>query len=583
MRWSRTIIPTLKEDPQEAEIDSHKLLLRAGMIRKLSSGLYTYLPLGLRALLKVENIVREEMDRSGALELRMPILQPRELWERSGRWRVMEEIMLGFKSRQGREMVLGPTHEEVVTELVSREISSYRQVPLNLYQIGPKFRDELRPRFGLVRCKEFVMKDAYSFDLTAEEAEKSYRLMYDAYLRVFSRCGLKVEAVEADTGMMGGTLSHEFMVPAPAGEDGIASCSACGYAANLERAERRPPEAVVPTGERLEVVDTPGLKSVQELAGFFSASPERFIKTLIYQAGGSTVGVLIRGDRQVNESKLRRLLGVEEVVLAGEDAIRRATGAALGFSGPVGLKNLRLVSDYSVRTIADGITGANQDDRHLVHVNWERDCEIESFADLAVAASGDSCPRCAGPLVLARGIEVGHTFKLGDKYSRALGALVKDENGEERPLVMGCYGIGISRLVAAIVEQNHDGRGIVWPPAVAPYQVALLAVNPDDEVVSRAGEIYRQLTDVGMEVLYDDRPVSAGVKFNDSDLIGLPFRVVVGKNFLKTGRVELKARAEEQADSFSPAEIPDRLREKLAAASIPPASVCGRGGQNDDL
>ncbi len=563
MRWSRTLIPTLKEDPQEAEVASHRLLLRAGMIRKLTSGLYTYLPLGLRVLRKVEAIVREEMDSAGAREVRMPILQPMELWERSGRRAVMEEIMLTSQSRQGREMALGPTHEEVVTALVAAEVGSYRQVPLNLYQIGPKFRDEIRPRFGLVRCKEFLMKDAYSFDCSEAAAEKSYRLIFEAYLRIFSRCGLKVETVEADTGVMGGSLSHEFMVPASSGEDGIAACPSCGYAANLEKAQLRPPEPAAPTAEELQTVETPGMKSVAELTSFLSAPPERFIKTLLYRAGAAIVAVLIRGDRQVNESKLKRALAVEEPALAGEEEIRKVTGAPMGFSGPVGLKGIRLLADYSVLTIADGITGANREDLHLLHVNRERDFKVDEYADLAVAAAGDGCSRCAGRLTIGRGIEVGHTFKLGDKYSRALGATVTDEKGREIPLIMGCYGIGISRMVAAVVEQNHDSAGIVWPPSVAPYQVALLALNPDEEVSSRADGIYRGLAAAGLEVLYDDRPVSAGIKFNDADLVGLPIRVVVGKKSLRAGKVELRDRSGGEVESVSPDDLLESLRRRL--------------------
>ena len=565
MRWSKTLIPTQREEPQEAEVASHRLMLRAGLMRKLASGLYTYLPLGFRVLKKVEQIVREEMDRTGALEIAMPILQPRRIWERSGRWELMEEIMLRAECRQGRELVLGPTHEEVVTDLVAREISSYRQLPKNLYQIAPKFRDEIRPRFGVIRSREFLMKDAYSFDLDDKSAEESYRVMYDAYVRIFERCGLTVRVVEADTGVMGGSLSHEFMVPAESGEDAVASCPACGYAANVERAERKSfPEEVSRTREKIEVVDTPDLRTVEELAGFFKAGPDRFIKTLIYVGDGKPRAVLIRGDRDVNESKLQRMLGVGSLELADEKTIEKVTGAPLGFAGPVGLKGVELIADFSLVRLADGITGANQKDKHIIHVNLERDCEIETYRDLAIVREDDLCPRCGSPLSISRGIEVGHVFKLGTKYSESMGAVVKDEKGDERPAVMGCYGIGISRTVAAIIEQHHDEKGILWPVPVAPYQVLILSLSPEDErVAAGADKIYGELLGRGMEVLYDDRVASAGVKFNDSDLVGIPLRITVGKKFLESGEVELKKRDSDRIHLSPPGEVPETAEKLL--------------------
>jgi prolyl-tRNA synthetase len=566
MRWTKTLIPTLREAPQEAEIASHILMIRAGLMRKLSSGLYTFLPLGLRALSKVERIVREEMDRAGALEILMPILQPRELWEKSGRFGIMGEIMLRAKSRSGRELVLGPTHEEVVTDLVAHEIDSYRGLPVNLYQIAPKIRDEIRPRFGLIRSREFIMKDGYSFDLDDAGAAESYQKMYDAYIRIFARCGLQVRVVEADTGVMGGNLSHEFMVPAESGEDYLASCAQCGYAANTEKAALRPsPDRPSRTAEPIASVDTPNSRTVEELAAFFQAGPERFIKTLIYVADGTPVAVLVRGDRDVNEGKLARLLGATQTALADEKTIEKATGAPLGFAGPVGLAGIRVVADYSVASIADGITGANQKDKHLVHVNLERDCAISEFHDLAVAAAGDLCGRCGAPLSLSRGVEVGHTFKLGTKYSRALGAMVKTEKGEEIPAVMGCYGIGVSRVVAAIVEQSHDAKGIVWPVSVAPYQVLVQALNQDDEkIASVASALHDRLEGEGWEVLYDDRPVSAGVKFNDADLVGIPLRITIGRKFLKTGELELKRRDAPAAVGCRPEDLTATLKKLLA-------------------
>ena len=566
MRWSKTLIPTQREEPQEAEIASHRLMLRAGLMRKLASGLYSFLPLGFKVLKKVERIVREEMDRAGALEILMPILQPREIWERSGRWTLMDEIMLKANSRQGRELVMGPTHEEVVTDLVAREISSYKQLPKNLYQIAPKFRDEIRPRFGIIRSREFLMKDAYSFDLDDESAEESYRIMYDAYIRIFERCGLTVTVVEADTGVMGGSLSHEFMVPADSGEDAVASCPACGYAANVERAERRPfPENAPRTQEKIQIIDTPELRTVEELTEFFRAAPDRFIKTLIYLGDGRPMAVLIRGDREVNESKLQRLAGVNQLELADEKTIEKVTGAPLGFAGPVGLKDVAMIADYSVSRIADGITGANQKDKHIIHVNLDRDCEIEAYHDLAIAREGDLCPRCGSPLSMSRGIEVGHVFKLGTKYSESMGALIKDEKGGSKPAVMGCYGIGISRTVAAIIEQHHDEKGIIWPAAVAPYQVLIVSVSPEDErIADTASGLYEELLARGVEVLYDDRSASAGVKFNDSDLIGIPLRITVGKKFLETGEVELKKRGSDRVQTFPPSKVPAQIENLLS-------------------
>ena len=544
MRWTETLITTQRDNPQEAEIPSHRLMIRAGMMRKLASGLYTFLPLGLRVLRKVEAIVREELNRAGAIEILMPILQPRNLWERSGRWDTMDDIMLKATTHQGQELVLGPTHEEVITDLVSREISSYKQLPKNLYQINTKFRDEIRPRFGVMRSREFIMKDGYSFDADDESAGRSYRLMYDAYTRIFARCGLTAMAVEADTGVMGGDQSHEFMVPAETGEDAIVVCPDCGYAANVEQAEIKPDHTPVSRTEKaIEEIDTPELRTVDELADFFHTTPDKFIKTLIYTADGSPVTVLIRGDREINESKLRRLLGAVELELADEDAIRKVTGAPLGFAGPVGLDGVRILADYTVFRIESGITGANRQDKHLINVNPDRDCAGLEYYDLAIAGEGDLCPGCGTTMTLRRGIEVGHVFKLGTKYSESMGAMVKDESGSEKPAIMGCYGIGISRTVAAIIEQRHDENGIVWPVSTAPYQVLILAINPDDnEVGSLAEELYKELTGKGIEVLYDNRSVSAGVKFKDSDLIGIPFRITIGKKAVQSGELEVKRR-----------------------------------------
>lgn len=545
MRWSKQLIPTLREAPQEAEIPSHQLMLRAGLIRKLASGLYTFLPLGLRALQKVERIVREEMNAAGALEILMPALHPQDIWEKTGRFEVLKDVMFKIKDRQERPMVLGPTHEEIVTDLVAHEVSSYRQLPVNLYQIQTKFRDEIRPRFGLMRAKEFIMKDAYSFDTNWEGAEASYQAMYEAYKRIFRRCGLRTKIVEADTGAMGGQSSHEFMVLADSGEDGLVECQQCPYAANLERAETAEPQPrVFPDADQLlRVVDTPDRRTIEQVADFFHAPPERFIKTLIYLADGEPVAVLIPGEREVNEIKLRRALKAETVTLADDETILRTTGAPVGFAGPMGL-TIPIVADIRLRGIRGAITGANRKDAHAVNVDLERDATVKEFADLVFARDGDACPRCGGRLVQKRGIEVGHVFKLGTKYSEKLGAVYLDAEGRQHPAVMGCYGIGVTRTLQAVIEQSHDNDGIIWPVSVAPYEVEVLVVNMQHaESVHVAEDLSQRLEKLGVEVLLDDRDERPGVKFKDADLLGLPLRVSIGERSLSRGLVEIRLRA----------------------------------------
>lgn len=546
MRWTRQFIPTLKEVPQEAEIESHKLMLRAGLIRRLGGGLYTFLPLGWRALRKVEAIVREEMDRAGALEILMPALHPREIWERSGRYEVLREVMFQITDRQNRRMVLGPTHEEVVTDLVAREIRSYRDLPRNFYQIQTKFRDEIRPRFGLMRAKEFVMKDAYSFDVDWDATEDSYQAMYEAYTRIFSRCGLKAKVVEADTGAMGGRSSHEFMVLADAGEDGLVECDGCTYAANLERAESRSDEARLFEGaERpCEEVETPGLHSVADVARFLKVQPAQLIKTLIYIVDEKPVAALVPGHREVNEIKLAHALEAARVELADDVTIQNVTGAPVGFAGPVGL-DIPVYADEKLRGYAGAATGANKKDMHLLNVDLERDASVRAYVDVSFALDGDGCPRCNGTLRERRGIEVGHVFKLGTKYSEILGATYLDADGQQQPCVMGCYGIGVSRTLQAVIEQSHDKDGIIWPISVAPYQVTVMAVKADhDESRRVAEELVDGLEKEGIEVLYDDRDERPGFKFKDSDLLGIPIRVGVGERSLAKGVVELKLRRE---------------------------------------
>jgi prolyl-tRNA synthetase len=547
MRLTQTLIPTLREAPQDAEIPSHKLMMRAGLIMKLGGGLYTFLPAGLKALRKVEKIVREEMDRAGALEVLMPALQPREIWEQSGRYSVLKDAMFKIKDRQQRDMVLGPTHEEVITDMVSRQINSYRQLPKTFYQIQTKFRDEIRPRFGLMRAKEFSMKDAYSFDVSWEAADISYQAMYDAYVRIFKRCGLRTKVVEADTGAMGGNFSHEFMVLADSGEDGIVECESCSYAANLERAERMTPKADATTTDKTpEVVATPGKRTIDDVSAFLKLAPHNLIKTLIYVADGKPVAVLVPGDRDVNEHKLARALGGIPVQLADDATIVQATGAPVGFAGPVGLK-IPIYADSGLKIPRVSATGANAADAHLVNVLPGRDFQVTEYFDLVIAREGDSCPRCSTRMREKRGIEVGHVFKLGTKYSKAFDAGFLDAEGNRQIIVMGCYGIGVTRTLQAVIEQSYDENGIIWPMSIAPYQVSVVVPNTGHaESVKVAEEIIQKLEAQGIDVLFDDRDERPGVKFKDADLMGLPIRAVISERSLAEGKVEVKRRTEKE-------------------------------------
>jgi prolyl-tRNA synthetase len=542
---SKLLAPTLKEDPADAEIISHKLMLRAGMIRKLTAGVYSYLPLGYRSLRKVERICREEMDRSGAQETHLPMVQPAELWRESGRWDVYGKELLRFKDRHGRDSCLGPTHEEVITDIVRRDVRSYRDLPLNLYQIQTKFRDEIRPRFGLMRGREFVMKDAYSFDIDEPAAERSYRSMWEAYCRIFDRCGLKFRPVEADSGPIGGSFSHEFMVLADTGEDTIVSCDSCDYAANMEKAEIREPGTKAARSESGEWrdVETPGVTTIGELADFMNTPPKELIKTLIIKADGEAIAVLLRGDHDLNEVKLRNGIGATEIEMADERTVQEITGGPPGFSGPVGLRNVRIFSDFALLEMDRAIVGANAKDRHLADVNPHSDFEVDRFMDLRQAAKGDPCPRCNGQFRLGKGIEVGHIFKLGTKYSSSMNANALDDQGKEKPIIMGCYGIGVSRIVAAAIEQNHDDDGIIFPPPIAPYSVVVTPVGKkDNDVESYASKVYEQLWAEGVDALLDDRDERPGFKFKDADLIGFPFRITVGKKGLDQGKLEVKDR-----------------------------------------
>ena len=553
MKWTKTLIQTLRDNPQDAEIDSHKLLVRAGLVRKVAGGLYSYMPLGMRSLRKVQQIVREEMDRAGAQEIVMPILQPAELWKTTGRWDTMGANMFKLKDRGDKAAALGPTAEEEVTDLIKGVVSSYRQLPVTVYQIQWKFRDETRPRFGLMRSKEFLMKDAYSFDVDAEGADKNYWTMYHAYERIFERCGLKAVPVQADGGDMGDSMTHEFHVLADAGEDGIAWCEKCGYAANLEKAERMP--SAVATGAEcgpVEEVATPNAKTIEQVASFMGLPADCFVKSLVYVADGKPVMVCVPGDRDVNEVKLKRFLGAKQVVLADNSTVLSATGANAGFVGPVKPANstLRIVADVSLKGATGRIVGANKDQFHLKNVDLARDTKLADadFSDLIVCGAGDRCPKCGAPMALKRGIEVGQVFKLGTKYTSAFKAMYKTDDLSERVMIMGCYGVGVSRTLQAVIEQSHDKDGIVWPASVAPYQVCICLLDPADAGVAKVAEdLEAALEAQGVDVIVDDRAERPGVKFKDADLIGFPVRVVVGAKGLVNGGVEVKRRSEDKS------------------------------------
>ncbi len=544
MRYSQMFLPTTREVPSDAELVSHQLMIRAGMIRKLTSGVYSYLPLGYRVIRKFEQIVREEMTHAGAEEVFLPIVQPSELWQESGRWLYYGKELLRFRDRHDRECCLGPTHEEVITDLVRNEIKTYRQLPKILFQIQTKFRDEIRPRFGVMRAREFGMKDAYSFDEDEQHSEISYKKMYDAYMRIFSRCGMRFRPVEADSGSIGGSYSHEFMVMADSGEDAVCYCSSCDYAANLEKAEVARPQVneAADTVEPMEEVYTPSVKSIEDLCRFLQIKPSEIVKTLVFSADGRPVAVLVRGDHEINEIKLKNYLHCNFLELADEEMIRAASGASKGFAGAVGIK-ARIIADYSLLGMNDVVMGANRDDFHLRHVKIGRDFRVDEFADLRMIRQDDPCPKCGGKITIARGIEVGHVFKLGTKYSKAMKAVFLDRDGKEKTMIMGCYGIGIGRTVAAVIEQNHDENGIIWPLVLAPYHVIIVPVNlKEKNIASAADKLYGQLLERGIETIYDDRDERVGVKFNDADLIGIPYRVTIGPKRLAEGTLEIKDR-----------------------------------------
>lgn len=571
MRMSQLVAPTLRETPGEAEVASHKLMLRAGFIRRTSSGMYTYLPLALRVLRKIEDIIREEMDKKGGQELLMSIVQPAEMWQETGRWDDYGEEMFRLDDRHGRQFCLAPTHEELITVLMRNHVQSYRQLPLQLYQIANKYRDEVRPRFGVMRGREFIMKDLYSFDRDEAGLDVSYANMYEAYERVFERVGLATRAVEADSGAIGGDATHEFMVLADSGEAEIVYCTACEYAANTEKAESISPPASADTDgadtPALEAVSTPAARTIEAVTDMLHTSADRLLKTLVYDADGVPVVAIVRGDDDLNEVKLQRLLGATTLEPADAGVVERVTGAPVGYAGPVGLEDVRIIADPWALAVSDAVTGANRADEHLIHVKPGRDWQADDVADIRLVRADDACPRCGEALAAARGIEVGQVFKLGTKYSEALDAVFLDEHGESRPLVMGCYGIGVSRTMAAVVEQHHDEQGIRWPVAVAPYHVIIVPVNYGDEAQREAADsLYAQLADAGVEVVLDDRDERAGVKFNDAELIGFPWRITIGPRALAEGEVELKSRDGLVDERVAVGDAADFVQRRLAAA-----------------
>ena len=571
MRLSQYPINTAKETPAEAEVLSHKLMLRAGIIRRLASGLYSWLPMGLRTLQKVERIVREEMNRAGALELVMPVIQPGELWQESGRWEQYGPELLRIKDRHKRDFVAGPTHEEVITDIARREIKSYRQLPVNFYQIQTKFRDEVRPRFGVMRAREFIMKDAYSFHADEVSLKEGYRLMHEAYTRIFTRTGLTFRAVKADSGAIGGDVSQEFHVLAASGEDAIAFSDQDDYAANLETTAVLPPtQPRPPASKPLQKVATPGARTIEELTKFLQVPASSCVKTLLVDGDDAgLVALVIRGDHELNAIKAQKLPGVSSPLrMAGAERIARVTGTEPGFLGPAGLKVSRLYVDHSAFALADFVSGANEKDAHLTGTNWDRDVSGAVAADLRNAVEGDPSPTGRGKLKIVRGIEVGHIFQLGCKYSTPMKATVLDESGKEVDMLMGCYGIGVTRIVAAAIEQNHDERGIIWPDPIAPFSVVLVPLNlqKSPRVREVADRLYEELTAAGIEVLYDDRDARPGVKFADAELLGIPHRLVVADRGIEAGKLEYRHRRDTQSQEFPAADALQFLRSKIGAA-----------------
>jgi len=556
----------MRQDPGEAEVISHRLMLRAGMIRKVAAGIYSYLPLGLRVIRKIEAIVREEMNRAGAQELLLPILSPAELWKETGRWDFYGKELVRLQDRHTRDFCLGPTHEEVVTDLFRREVRSYRQLPLTLYQIQTKFRDEIRPRFGLMRGREFIMKDAYSFDQDEAGSQRTYQRMYDAYCRIFSRTGLQFRPVEADTGLIGGISSHEFMVLANTGEELIVFDPDSPYAANVERAEVIPPQLENSEAQKpLEKVVTPQAKSVEDVCALLKVPSSRVVKTLLYQTGDKEItAVLIRGDHQANEIKIKRHLGLHDLTLASAELVKNITHAPVGFVGPVGLTSVRILADHAVSALTNFIVGGNEPNLHFMNVNATRDFSIDDRGDFRQAQAGDPSPQSGSPLQTARGIEVGHIFMLGTKYSEKMGATFLDAEGQSHPAIMGCYGIGIGRTAAAAIEQNHDEKGICWPMPIAPFQAQILSVTSSEAVRHVSEQLYDELSQQNVEVLLDDRNERGGVKFNDADMIGTPYHIIIGDKGVAKNTIEIKDRKTGEKVHLPPSQVTEWIKDAVS-------------------
>ena len=568
MRWSRSFINTLREVPADADVISQKLMMRAGMIRKVAAGIYTYLPLGLRSIHKLETIVREEMNRAGATELSMPAIQPAELWMESGRWQQYGKELLRIKDRHDRDFVFGPTHEEVITETVRDAVNSYRQLPINLYQIQTKFRDEVRPRFGLMRGREFIMKDAYSFHATRESLDETYEAMRTAYSAIFHRCSLDHVPVEADTGNIGGSASHEFMVLAQSGEDAVVSCPNCRYGANVEKATSKffDDEVEPPPSDAIAELHTPGTQTIDDVGRFLGKPTKELVKTLVFDTDLGPVMVLVRGDREGNEVKIKNHLGAERLEMIGEARFHEATGGPVGYCGPVGTKCKRVLADYSLKGRGRWIVGGNKADTHLDFAVAGRDFPEPEYGDFTTVLAGDACVRCGTPLEMYRGIEVGHVFKLGTKYSEKMHCDFLDESGQRAPMIMGCYGLGIGRTVAAAIEQSHDDDGIIWPMPISPFEVVVTSIGKEENVLSMATEIYEKLSAAGIDVLFDDRDERPGVKFKDADLIGFPLRVAVGAKSLANGQVEWSWRKDRAKQLGAPEDVIARVVDEVRQA-----------------
>ena len=569
MRWSQSFIPTLREVPSDADVVSQRLMMRAGMIRKVAAGIYTYLPLGLRSMKKLEAIIREEMNRAGAVELLGPTIHPGELWMESKRWQRYGKELLRIKDRHERDFVYGPTAEEVVTDAVRNALNSYRQLPINLYQIQTKFRDEVRPRFGLMRGREFTMKDAYSFHATAASLDETYEAMRDAYRAIFHRCALDHVPVEADTGAIGGSASHEFMVLAQSGEDAVVSCPSCRYGANVEKAtskffldepEPAPSEAIV---EPMAELHTPGTQTIDDVGRFLGKPTSQLVKTLVFDTDQGCLMVLVRGDREGNEVKIKNVSGVEWMEMMPDSRFAEATGGPVGYCGPVGTKAARVIADVALKGRANWIVGGNKKDYHLGGANPGRDFPEPEYADLTTVVAGDPCPRCVTALEIYRGIEVGHIFKLGTKYSKPMNCTFLDENGERKPMIMGCYGLGVGRTVAAAVEQSHDDDGIIWPMPIAPYEVVVTSLGKEENVRATAEDVYRKLRAAGVDVIWDDRDERPGVKFKDADLIGFPLRIAAGAKSLANGQIEWSWRKDRAKQLGAPEEVVARVIEQV--------------------